>query len=92
MEDVRQNIWLDEIAACAQSGPPWFCEITGKPLDEKEVEKAMLKEIDMINSFGTLKEATSEDLKMMRTIGTRWVITSKPTADNPNNVKARLEI
>ena len=61
MEDVRQNIWLDEIAACAQSGPPWFCEITGKPLDEKEVEKAMLKEIDMINSFGTLKEARLEN-------------------------------
>ena len=35
MEDVRQNIWLDEVAGCAQTGPPWFCEITGKPLDEK---------------------------------------------------------
>jgi hypothetical protein len=63
--DAQQNVWLDEVAACAQSGPPWFCEITGKPLDEKEVEKAMLKEIKMIDSFDTFREVTQEDLKTM---------------------------
>ena len=52
----------------------------------------MLKEIEMIDSFDTFREATAEDLKTMRTIGTRWVITSKPLPDNLSNVKARLVV
>ena len=85
----EEACWADQVA---QLGPPYYDNNTGKVLDEEKVKAAMKKEIESIQSFGTLVEPTTEQLEKLRCIGTRWVLVVKPLPDAPDNVKARLVV
>ena len=71
------------------------CEVSGKVLPRKHLEEGMRLELSELDAFGVatiVGEADARNKATRRIHTTRWVLTSKPSATNPERVRARLVV
>ena len=71
------------------------CEVSGKVLPRKHLEEGMRLELSELDAFGVatiVGEADARNKATRRIHTTRWVLTSKPSAANPERVRARLVV
>ena len=71
------------------------CEVSGKVLPRKHLEEGMRLELSELDAFGVatiIGEAEARKRATRRIHTTRWVLTSKPSATNPERVRARLVV
>ena len=71
------------------------CEVSGAVLSQKDVMAGMkleLEELDALSVATIIDEVTARKTATRRIHTTRWVITSKPSKENPNRVRARLVV
>ena len=71
------------------------CEVSRKILPRKHLEEGMRLELSELDVFGVatiIGEAEARKRATRRIHTTRWVLTSKPSATNPERVRARLVV
>ena len=71
------------------------CEVSGVVLAQKDVVAGMKLELEELDAFGVatiIDEKKARKIATRRIHTTRWVITAKPSKENPNRVRARLVV
>ena len=71
------------------------CEVSGAVLSQKDVMAGMKLELEELDAFSVatiIDEVIARKTATRRIHTTRWVITSKPSKENPNRVRARLVV
>ena len=87
--------WADDIAMVARADQvegPWFDDVTGQRLDDDAVARGMESERQSLMKFGFGDPSTREQAQEegAEVVSSRWVLRHKPSADDPEKVKARL--
>ena len=71
------------------------CEVSGAVLAQKDVVAGMKLELEELDAFSVvtiIDEKKARKIAARRIHTTRWVITAKPSKENPNRVRARLVV
>ena len=71
------------------------CEVSGAVLAQKDVVAGMKLELEELDAFSVvtiIDEKKARKIATRRIHTTRWVITAKPSKENPNRVRARLVV
>ena len=71
------------------------CEVSGAVLAQKDVVAGMKLELEELDAFSVvtiIEESKARKIATRRIHTTRWVITAKPSKENPNRVRARLVV
>ncbi len=82
MEDIGRNHGLMKLQHVYKRDHHGSVKYEAKHLTRRKLRKRC-NDIEMINSFNTLQEATEQHKKELRKSETTCFITSKPTAVNP---------